>query len=81
MMGTAPCGRFVSEDESNMQWLYNSEENRAENIMIVDMIRNDIGRIANPGSVKVPQLFDIEKYPTALQMTTTVTGKTDSSSQ
>ena len=47
--------------------------------MIVDMIRNDLGRIAKVGSVHVPELFTVEKYPTLWQMTSTVTAKTDAS--
>jgi len=73
MKGTAPRGRFLAEDLRLRDELYESEKNRAENLMIVDMIRNDIGRIAQSGSVKVPKLFDIEKYPTVWQMTSTVT--------
>lgn len=77
MKGTAPRGRTLAEDNELVDWLYHSEKNRAENVMIVDMIRNDIGRVSNTGSVKVPQLFEIERYPTILQMTSTVTGRTD----
>ena len=79
MKGTAPRGRFLEEDEKIKQALYESEKDRAENLMIVDMIRNDIGRIAVTGSVKVPKLFEIEKYPTVWQMTSTVTAKLDAS--
>ena len=79
MKGTAPRGRFLKEDEEYKQALYESEKDRAENLMIVDMIRNDIGRIATTGSVKVPKLFEIEKYPTVWQMTSTVTAKIDAS--
>jgi para-aminobenzoate synthetase/4-amino-4-deoxychorismate lyase len=77
MKGTAPRGRTLDEDRAQMEWLYHSEKNRAENVMIVDMIRNDLGRIAEIGSVQVPQLFEIERYPTVLQMTSTVTAQTD----
>ena len=52
--------------------LLDSEKDRAENLMIVDMVRNDMGRIAQTGSVTVPQLFEIERYPTVFQMTSTV---------
>jgi para-aminobenzoate synthetase/4-amino-4-deoxychorismate lyase len=59
--------------------LHASEKNRAENVMIVDMVRNDMGRVADKGSVRVPNLFDIEKYPTLYQMTSTVTSATSAS--
>ena len=79
MKGTAPRGRYYEEDEKIRQKLYDSEKDRAENLMIVDMIRNDIGRIAVTGSVRVPKLFEIEKYPTVWQMTSTVTAKLEAS--
>ena len=79
MKGTAPRGRFTEEDQRIKRQLYDSEKDRAENLMIVDMIRNDIGRIAVTGSVKVPKLFEVEKYPTVWQMTSTVTAKLDAS--
>jgi len=74
MKGTAPRGRTVDDDGHLAKWLYKSEKNRAENVMIVDMIRNDIGRVSEVGSVDVPHLFQIERYPTLWQMTSTVTG-------
>jgi para-aminobenzoate synthetase / 4-amino-4-deoxychorismate lyase len=77
MKGTCKRGRWYEEDEANAHWLYHSEKNRAENVMIVDLLRNDLGATAIPGSVKVPKLFEIEKYPTVLQMTSTVTAKTN----
>lgn len=76
MKGTAPRGGTASEDEASAAWLYNSEKNRAENVMIVDMIRNDLGRVAETGTVEVPHLFSVERYPTVLQMTSTVTART-----
>ena len=79
MKGTAPRGRFFEEDHQLRDELHASEKNRAENLMIVDMIRNDIGRIAQSGSVNVPKLFEIEKYPTVWQMTSTVNAKTQAS--
>jgi para-aminobenzoate synthetase / 4-amino-4-deoxychorismate lyase len=79
MKGTAPRGRFLLEDRQNRQWLADSEKNRAENIMIVDMIRNDMGRIANTGSVRVKSLFTCERYPTVWQMTSTVESLTRAS--
>ncbi|MEP7133899.1 MAG: aminodeoxychorismate synthase component I [Chloroflexota bacterium] len=79
MKGTVKRGRTTLEDAEQAQWLHESEKNRAENIMIVDMIRNDLGRIAKIGSVKVPELFTTEKYPTLWQMTSTVQAKTNAS--
>ena len=79
MKGTVRRGRTTSEDKIQADWLRASPKNRAENVMIVDMIRNDIGRIAEVGSVHVPELFTIEKYPTLFQMTSTVQGKTRAS--
>jgi para-aminobenzoate synthetase/4-amino-4-deoxychorismate lyase len=75
MKGTAPRGRTLAEDRAQMDWLHHSEKNRAENVMIVDMIRNDLGRLAQIGSVQVPHLFEVERYPTVLQMTSTVTAQ------
>ena len=72
MKGTVKRGRTLNEDESLAEWLHNSEKNRAENLMIVDMIRNDLGRIAEFGSVHVPHLFEVERHPTLWQMTSTV---------
>lgn len=61
MKGTVKRGRTTGEDKIQADWLRASEKNRAENVMIVDMIRNDIGRIAEIGSVTVPELFTIKK--------------------
>nr|WP_090872279.1 aminodeoxychorismate synthase component I [Oceanobacillus limi] len=77
MKGTVGRGKTAEEDDQNAQWLYESEKNRAENVMIVDLLRNDLGRIAKPGTVRVPELFTIEKYPTILQMTSTVTAEVE----
>jgi len=77
MKGTASRGLTNDADKNNANWLYNSEKNRAENLMIVDMIRNDFGRVAKTGSVAVSKLFNIEKYPTVLQMTSNVEAETD----
>ena len=76
MKGTARRGATPAEDAAQRRWLYNSEKNRAENVMIVDMLRNDMGKIARTGSVHVPSLFDLEAYPTVWQMTSTVTCRT-----
>ena len=79
MKGTVKRGRTTSEDNNAKKWLRASTKNQAENVMIVDMIRNDLGRIAEIGSVRVPELFTIEKYPTLFQMTSTVKAKTRAS--
>lgn len=76
MKGTAPRGLTPDEDRARADALRASEKNRAENLMIVDMVRNDLGRIANPGSVSVPDLFTLEKYPSVWQMTSTVRAET-----
>ena len=75
MKGTMPRGRTDEEDEKNAETLAHSEKDRAENVMIVDLLRNDISRIAREGSVKVYQLFAVEHYATVLQMTSMVTGQ------
>lgn len=79
MKGTVKRGRTTQEDKEMMNWLHSSVKNRAENVMIVDMIRNDLGRVAEIGSVQVPELFKIEKYSTLFQMTSTVQAKTNAS--
>jgi para-aminobenzoate synthetase / 4-amino-4-deoxychorismate lyase len=79
MKGTAARGKTPAEDRANARWLYRSEKNRAENVMIVDMIRNDLGRIARTGSVRVPRLYAVEKYPSIWQMTSTVEARTAAS--
>lgn len=79
MKGTVKRGRTTGEDQQQSDWLKNSEKNRAENVMIVDMIRNDLGRIARIGSVRVPELFCTERYPTLWQMTSTITAQTNAS--
>ncbi len=76
MKGTAPRGLDSSSDLQAAKWLAQSTKNRAENLMITDMVRNDLGRIAVPGSVTVPALFEVEQYPTVWQMTSTVEAKT-----
>ena len=79
MKGTASRGLWHEQDVRQARWLYHSEKNRAENIMIVDMVRNDIGRIAEIQSVFATDLFALEKYPTLWQMTSTVRAKTKAS--
>lgn len=79
MKGTARRGRFLAEDRAHLDRLRASTKERAENVMIVDMMRNDLGRIARPGSVTVPQLFTVETYPTVHQMTSTVVAESSAS--
>jgi len=75
MKGTASRGRTVLEDRSQADWLQNDSKSRAENLMIVDLLRNDLSRIAKIGSVQVPELFAVETYRTLLQMTSRVTAR------
>jgi para-aminobenzoate synthetase/4-amino-4-deoxychorismate lyase len=75
MKGTTARGVDLASDERSRQWLAASPKNRAENLMIVDMVRNDLGRIARIGSVQVPALFTTEKYDTVWQLTSTVTAE------
>ncbi|HEY1090042.1 MAG TPA: chorismate-binding protein [Burkholderiaceae bacterium] len=72
MKGTAPRGRDRAEDEAAQTYLRTSEKERAENLMIVDLLRNDIGRVAELGSVRVPRLFELHALSTVWQMTSTV---------
>lgn len=76
MKGTADRGLLLADDKVQAQRLLDSEKNRAENLMIVDMVRNDMGRVARPGSVTVSRLFELEPYPTLWQMTSTVQCRT-----
>jgi para-aminobenzoate synthetase/4-amino-4-deoxychorismate lyase len=75
MKGTIGRGRHGAEDDAQVEVLRASTKNRAENVMIVDLMRNDVGRIAEVGSVAVPSLFDVEQYASVFQMTSTVTGQ------
>jgi para-aminobenzoate synthetase/4-amino-4-deoxychorismate lyase len=75
MKGTAPRGRTAREDREIAEWLRNDPKNRAENVMIVDLLRNDLGRVAKTGSVRAERLFEVERYPTLWQMTSTVTAE------
>ena len=74
MKGTIQRGPYPAEDERLMQLLQGDEKNRSENVMIVDLLRNDLGRVCTPGTVTTRSLFDIETYETLHQMTSTITG-------
>ncbi len=75
MKGTRPRGLSTSQDDALAHELASSEKDRAENVMIVDLLRNDLGRIADFGSVEPTALFEVERHPTVLQMTSTVSAK------
>lgn len=75
MKGTARRMADPAEDAKAAETLRTDPKQRAENLMIVDLLRNDISRVCVPGSVKVPDLFHIETYPTVHQMTSAVTGE------
>jgi para-aminobenzoate synthetase/4-amino-4-deoxychorismate lyase len=75
MKGTAPRGRTAAEDAERVARLLASEKERAENVMIVDLLRNDLGRIAEVGSVDVPVLCRPEGYETVWQLTSDVTAR------
>ena len=76
MKGTQPRSCDPIKDKELRSFLANDPKNRAENLMIVDLLRNDLSRICQPGSVKVPQLFEIESYSTVHQMTSEIVGQT-----
>jgi para-aminobenzoate synthetase/4-amino-4-deoxychorismate lyase len=72
MKGTAPASDDADVNALRARQLANDPKNRAENLMIVDLLRNDLGRIARTGSVRVPALFEVQRYGRVLQMTSTV---------
>ena len=76
MKGTRRRGRWAQEDEAACSGLERSAKDRAENLMIVDLLRNDLGRIARPGEVRANPLFSVERYPTVWQMTSTISAAT-----
>ena len=73
--GTRPRGKTEAEDLFLRNELLNSEKDRAENVMIVDLLRNDIGRVCKFGSVKVEKLCDLETHPTLFHLVSTVSGE------
>jgi para-aminobenzoate synthetase/4-amino-4-deoxychorismate lyase len=72
MKGTKSRGRWLDEDREHAEWLRQSPKDRAENVMIVDLLRNDLGKVSVAGSVRVSSLFDVERFETVWQMTSTV---------
>ncbi|NVO24143.1 aminodeoxychorismate synthase component I [Donghicola mangrovi] len=72
MKGTQPRSDDATEDARRKAWLAQDDKNRAENLMIVDLLRNDVSRVSVAGSVKVPELFHVESYATVHQMTSLV---------
>ena len=75
MKGTAPRGRFPAEDQGLADQLRQNAKEQAENLMIVDLLRNDLGQIALTGTVQTEALFEVETYPTVHQMTSTITAR------
>ena len=75
MKGTAPRGRWPAEDDAERERLTASVKDRAENAMIVDLLRNDLGRIARPGTVRWAKVFEPERFETVWQLTSTVTAE------
>jgi len=79
MKGTAERGMTLLDDREQRRALKHSTKDRAENVMVTDMLRNDMGRVAIPGTVSVTELFAIEKYPTLWQMTSSIAAKSNAS--
>lgn len=76
MKGTRPRGRFPEEDAGLCSDLASSEKDRSENLMIVDMVRNDLAKISATGSVSVGELFAIKRFPTVWQQVSSISGET-----
>jgi para-aminobenzoate synthetase component 1 len=75
MKGTRPRGKSAAEDDALARELLQSVKDRAENVMIVDLERNDLGRVCKYGTVKVRELWTLERYATVFQLTSTVEGR------
>lgn len=75
--GTRPRSQNAELDQANAHDLQTAEKDQAENLMIVDLLRNDIGRVASPGSVHVPKLFDIESFPAVHHLVSTIRADLD----
>lgn len=77
MKGTAKPGKDAAADAQLAEGMRRDPKTRAENVMIVDLLRNDIGRLAKPGTVRVPELFAVERFDSVLQMTSTIEAEVD----
>jgi para-aminobenzoate synthetase / 4-amino-4-deoxychorismate lyase len=77
MKGTWMRGKNLWDDLRAKRRLHLDPKNRAENVMIADLLRNDLGKISRPGTVHTPKLFEVARYATVCQMTSTVTGEVD----
>lgn len=78
--GTRPRGSSPQQDQALAEELQRSEKDRAENLMIVDLLRNDLGRSCEPGSIRVPELFSLESYPNVHHLVSSITGRLRSDS-